>query len=425
MHSVNSYPRPSALEPSAVQPIATADSTLAGRLNFLDSMGFRRIIAMHMRWYAVAVLLCMAAFTAFAWPVVTTHLQALAVLDQVANKPIAAPIRWLIAEPVATSELTLELPSGTIRARLYTPRYHPHAPAVLILHGVHYLGIDEPRLVAFASAISSCGLRVLTPELPDIKDYHIGANSIASIGEASGWLAHQNGGQPVGVIGLSFSGSLSLLAAGRPRFSPSIKFVFAIGSEDQMSRVANYYITGEDIRPDGTEEMLPPHEYGALVLEYAHLEELIPRSDLAAVRTGLRDHLYEDVPAERAALATLTSSQAAEAKQLMDTTSPITRRRLAEIDAVEAASMDAVSPHSHLAQLRTPVYLLHGEGDNIIPAAETEWLEADVPRNALQAALISPVLSHLDLDGEGPSVADQLRLVHLFALVLHASQAPS
>lgn len=382
------------------------------------------MITMRTRLYAVAVLLCVAGFTAFSWPIAIAHLQAVAVLDQVASKPVAAPIRWLITEPVTTSDLTLQLPSGPIRGRLYTPLYHPHAPAVLILHGVHHLGIDEPRLIAFASAISSCGLRVLTPELPDIKDYHIGTNSIASIGEASGWLAHQNGDQPVGVIGLSFSGSLSLLAAGMPRFSPSIKFVFAIGSEDRMSRVANYYITGKDIRPDGSEEMLSPHEYGALVLEYEHLEELIPRSDLAAVRAGLRDHLYEDVPAERAALATLTSGQAAEAKQLMDTTSPITRRRLAEIDATEEASMDAVSPHSHLAQLRTPVYLLHGEADNIIPAAETEWLEADLPRNALEAALISPVLSHLDLDGKGPNLADELHLVHLFALVLHASQGP-
>ena len=381
-----------------------------------------RVIATRPRVYAGVFLLCIAILVSLAWPITLAHLQAFAVLDQVANKPVAAPLRWLITDPVTTSELTLQLPSGPIRARLYTPVYHPHAPAVLVLHGVHYLGIDEPRLIAFASALSSCGLRVLTPELPDIKDYHIGANSIASIGDASAWLTRQNDDHPVGVIGLSFSGSLSLLAAATPRFSPFIKFVFAIGSEDQMSRVANYYITGEDIRPNGTEEILPPHEYGALVLEYEHLEDFIPPPDLAAVRTGLRDHLYEDLPAERAALATLTSGQAAEAKQLMDTTSPITRRKLAEIDARQVADMEAVSPHGHLAHLTTPVYLLHGEADNIIPAAETQWLEADLPRNTLQASLISPVLSHLDLDGQGPHLADQLRLVHLFALVLHASE---
>jgi hypothetical protein len=68
------------------------------------------------------------------------------------------------------------------------------------------------------------------------------------------------------------------------------------------------------------------------------------------------------------------------------------------------------------------VCLLHGAADNIIPAAETRWMETELPSETLQAALISPVLSHLDLNG-APSVLDQLRLVHFFALVLHAAES--
>ena len=82
-----------------------------------------------------------------------------------------------------------------------------------------------------------------------------------------------------------------------------------------------------------------------------------------------------------------------------------------------------VSPHGHLGTLTTPVYLLHGEGDNIIPAAETQWMASELPSQTLQAELISPVLSHLNLDGKGPSVTDQLELVHFFALILHAGEA--
>jgi hypothetical protein len=50
-------------------------------------------------------------------------------------------------------------------------------------------------------------------------------------------------------------------------------------------------------------------------------------------------------------------------------------------------------------------------------------MEAELPSQDLKAALISPVLSHLDLDGAGPSTLDHLRLVHFFALILHAAQA--
>jgi hypothetical protein len=40
----------------------------------------------------------------------------------------------------------------------------------------------------------------------------------------------------------------------------------------------------------------------------------------------------------------------------------------------------------------------------------------------LQGALVSPVLSHVNLDGATPGVWEQWRLVHFFALVMHAAE---
>ena len=85
--------------------------------------------------------------------------------------------------------------------------------------------------------------------------------------------------------------------------------------------------------------------------------------------------------------------------------------------------MAGVSPHGHLSQLTTPVYLLHGAGDNIIPSAETEWMATELPAESLKAELISPVLSHINLDGANPTAMDQWRLVHFFALILHAAES--
>jgi len=382
----------------------------------------REAIAARPRLYAGILLLILVSLTILARPFVVAHLQAIAVLDLVANKPIPSALHWLVGEPVTTTDLTLLLPSGPVRARLYTPVNHPNAPGFIVFHGVHYMGMDEPRLIAFAAAMSSCGLRVLTPELPNIKDYHVDASSIDTIGDSAKWLAHQNGDKPVGVMGLSFSGSLALLAAAAPSFGPNIKFVVAIGAEDEMSRVAAYYRTGEDARPNGTTELLAPHEYGALVLEYENLEDFVPKPDLTALRAVLRAHLYEDPAAEKAALAALTPSQTATAKLLMDTTSPVTRARLAAVETRHIEDMAGVSPHGHLSKMTTPVYLLHGEGDNIIPAAETQWMTEELPSETLQASLISPVLSHLDMDGKGPGTIDNLRLVHFFALILHDAE---
>jgi pimeloyl-ACP methyl ester carboxylesterase len=281
--------------------------------------------------------------------------------------------------------------------------------------------MDEPRLMAFAAAMASCGLRVLTPELPDIKDYHVGPNTVRVIGDTARWLDAQTGG-PVGVMGLSFSGGLSLLAASDPEYRPAFRFVFAVGSQGSMARVFHYYITNTDIRPDGTTEHLPAHEYGPLVLEYEYLDDFVPPADLAPIRAVLRAHLYEDKPAETAALTHLTPAQTLEALHLMDATSPETRALLAHAVAAHTADLAGLSPGPHLKTLTVPVYLLHGEADNIIPSAETLWMASQLQDQTLKAALVSPVLSHLDFGESKPTMLDNWRLIHFFALVLHAAE---
>ena len=375
-----------------------------------------------LRKKALAVLLMASAVLlgAVAWPFTRAHLQAVAVLRLVSGQPAPWAIGKLVTEPVRTKDVQFATDAGLVKGRLYLPQRHSDAPGLMVLHGVHHLGIDEPRLVNFATAMASCGLRVLTPELPGIKDYHVDLNSVRVIGESARWFAGQTGG-PVGVMGLSFSGGLALVAAGDPVYRPGFKFVFAAGSQDEMAHVANYYLTGEEARPDGTIERLTPHEYGPLVLEYEHLEDFVPREDEAAIRPVLREHLYEDKNAERLAVAKLNEGQRAEAAELMDSSSAVTKAKLAASDAKHAQEMERLSPHGLLKTMTTPVYLLHGQADNIIPAAETLWMASELPRTTLQEVLVSPVLSHVNLDGAKPGVREQWRLVHFFALMLHTA----
>jgi pimeloyl-ACP methyl ester carboxylesterase len=223
-------------------------------------------------------------------------------------------------------------------------------------------------------------------------------------------------------MGLSFSGGLSLVAASNPTFHDAFKFVFAVGSQGSMARVFTFYSTNTDLRPDGTTEHLAAHEYGPLVLEYDYLEGLVPPADLVAIRAVLRAHLYEDKAAEVAALKHLTPEQTVEAMHLMDVTSPETLAALNRARAQHADEMESLSPGPHLSTLTTPVYLLHGEADNIIPSAETLWMASELQHQHLQAALVSPVLSHIEFGETKPSAMDTWRLIHFFALVMHAAE---
>ena len=376
--------------------------------------------------FAAILTVAIVIFGLSIWPFASAHLQAIAVLREVSNQPVP----WYthhFTVPVSTRDFTfaIESPAGeqTVRARLYTPQDQPNAPALVLFHGVHHMGIDEPRMVGFAAAMASCGLRVLTPELPDIKDYHISKDSVRTIGESVRWFANQTGG-PVGVMGLSFSGGLALVAAADPLYHPEFKFILAVGAQDSMERVTQYYRTGADVRPDGTTEVLPAHEYGPLVIEYEYLEDFLPSQDLGPVRAVLRAHLYEDKEAEAQALSKVTDAQKRQALELMDPSSPETRARIAAVIARHTAEMEGLSPRGRLKRLRTPVYLLHGEADNVIPSAETLWMASELPREDLKEMLISPILSHVDMDDTKPSLMDQWRLVHFFALVMRAAHNP-
>jgi len=304
---------------------------------------------------------------------------------------------------------------------MYEPKGRPNVPGMVIFHGVHHLGIDEPRLMGFARAMAACGIRVLTPELPGIKDYHVDEDSITTIGESVEWMAKRSGA-PVGVMGLSFAGGLALVAAEDPVYAPAFKFVFAVGAQDSMARVTEYYRTGRDVRPDGTVETLAPHEYGPLVIEYEHLADFVPPDDLAAVQAVMRAHLYEDKAAEAQASMALNEAQKRETLALMDATSAETKLRIARVLVQYAAEMGKLSPGDRLKTLKVPVYLLHGEGDNVIPAAETLWMAKELPSTTLGAMLVSPVLSHVNLDGPSPGARDEWQLMHFFAQVMQATE---
>jgi dienelactone hydrolase len=374
------------------------------------------------RWWVGSVTLA-AVGCVLAWPFAKAHLQAMAVLDDVSGQPVPWAARELTV-PVTRRDLTFAVESAggpqQVRARLYEPVGRPNAPAMVIFHGVHHLGIDEPRMMGFAAAMAGCGIRVLTPELPGIKDYHVSADSVETIGESVKWFASQTG-RPVGVMGLSFAGGLALVAASDARYHTDFKFVLAVGAQDSMARVAEYYLTGKDARPDGTVEVLAAHEYGPLVLEYEHLDEFVPAEDVEPVRAVLRAHLYEDKKAEAEASLALNEQQKLETLELMDTTLPATRAKIRAMLAHYTDEMPELSPRGRLETLGTPVYLLHGEADNVIPSAETLWMASELRPADLEAMLVSPVLSHVDL-GASPGAGDEWRLVHFFALVLRAAE---
>ena len=306
---------------------------------------------------------------------------------------------------------------GPIRAKVYVPENIPHPPAMVVVHGLHQLGIEEPRLVNFAKSLAETGVEVLTPQVDAISDYRVVPQSIDVIGASAHELARIIGGQQVGVLGLSFAGGLSLMAAADRKYADSISFVAAVGAQDDVERVEHYLVEGHTQWPDGKSLTTPPHEYGWLILIYSHPEDFFSPADVEGARNSLRLVLHEDVAGAKRLAQTLSPNGQELMNAVFEHQRDAFRAKLTadlEIHSTEAA---VVSPHGHLQGLKANVLLVHGEGDDVIPPSETEWLARDIPRGHLQAALISRAISHVSLEKQ-PGWRDQLAVVHWIALLL-------
>jgi pimeloyl-ACP methyl ester carboxylesterase len=328
-------------------------------------------------------------------------------------------LRWE-THPVETQEITLPMMDGSVRARLYAPSGVAHPPGMVLVHGIHHLGIGEPRLVSFARAAAGDGFAVLTPEIAALADYRVDGSSIPTIGESTAWLQQHLGTGPVTIVGVSFAGGLSLLAASDPQYAPHIRALLLMGAYDDLGRVTRFLATSRAELPDGRWVPYAAHDYGAAVFVYSHLDQFFSAGDLRAAHEALRDWLWEQPENAQALLSLLSPAGQDTMNTLL--TRQIERLRPKLLDAIDAdqSQLAAISPQGKLAGLRVPVFILHGSTDDIIPSTESLWLEKGIPRPYLKAALITPAFSHVDPD-KSATWRDELRLVHFLANVLRAS----
>jgi pimeloyl-ACP methyl ester carboxylesterase len=370
------------------------------------------------KWLVVVAVLAVAGV--LLAPVVRDHLRALYVLQRLQDgnsRPAVAP---LVERGYAESELTLQTPEGPTRARLYLPAKPSGAPGMVVVHGVHFDGIDDPRMRAFAAALAGVGIPVLTPHITALTQLRVEPGEIAVIGASAEELARRTGGK-VGVMALSFAGGLALMAAADPRYAPSIAYVFAVGPHASMARVAHFYATDEEPRPDGTVEHERAHPYGAMIFIYTYPEDFFSPEEVPVARQALWLALNEKEDAARAEAQKLSPATRGRLESLAVqwNATPELRQELLRSIALHAAEMDAVSPEGKLAGLRVPVFLLHGTADDVIPAAESQWLARDLPPGTLRALLLSKVISHVETGGK-PTLSDQWELVHLLATIFGA-----
>lgn len=323
--------------------------------------------------------------------------------------------------PAALSETDVSIAGrdGPIRARVYRRADADRDPGLVVVHGVHWQGIDERRLVPFARELARSGRVVVTPELAELADYRITDRGVETISDTVRWLSDRRDlvTEPqVGLLGFSFAGGLSLVAATRDELRGRLAYVTSVGGHHDLARVLRFLVTDTIETPSGPVHERA-HEYGLVVVVYGHIDRFVDEPDRAVMRDALREWLHGDRAAAAALAARRTTAGAERLFQLLE------QGRLHDIGPSLAAlvgesapELAGLSPAGRLSRVSVPVFLLHGSGDSVIPPSEAEWADRELA-GAPHRALVSPLLEHVEVS-KTAALGHQLALVDFMAQLL-------
>jgi dienelactone hydrolase len=260
---------------------------------------------------------------------------------------IELPIRPLSAfTPVPVREAT-SYGEPADRLDIYLPgdaRSDRSHPAVVLALGVHPQPLDSPDINRIASAIARLGVVVGVPDSTALRQTRIEPEEPAHLADAVLVLMDRPEVNPqrVGLAGFSAGASIALISAADPRIADRLRFVSSFGG----------YADAEVLLVDVATR--------TTVLD----GEVFPWPADEGITRDVRELFLQasDDPATTEQL--FAAEERDEAQQIIYSTPGDLRADLA-----------AISPLEFADQLRTDVFLLHGDGDDAISIAHSIALD--------------------------------------------------
>jgi pimeloyl-ACP methyl ester carboxylesterase len=350
-------------------------------------------VARSPKFVAASVLTALIAGV-WAVPISRAHLKAMATLAEALGRPLPRPF----AADVRAEEV--ELANGTA-ADMYSPG--ADAPAIVLVPGATRSGRDDPRVTRAARALARAGRRVLVPEL-ELYGRTFESVDIDSIADAVAFVS--NGPRDVVLVGFSYGGSLSLIAASRPDVEARLTAIGVFGAYYDLAHVIQA-VTTEATIYDGKEiefRVLP--EARKVMREAA--ADLAPREH----REPLAEALHDDDPAHlgpapRAIFDLVRNDDPRRVDELIDRLPASYRRTLEDF-----------SPAGRVSGLDVPVWVMQSTNDVATPATEALMLHDEIEESHL---VLLRHFSHVDPTGVWGTFADGLRAWR-FAGALMAAQ---
>jgi pimeloyl-ACP methyl ester carboxylesterase len=301
---------------------------------------------------------------------------------------------------------------GGIEGDVYDPGYD--APTVLLVPGATPPGRDDRRVVQVATALAGSGRTVFVPEL-ELYEEEVVRRDVARLVDSTAALAERSEADHVVIAGISYGGSLSVIAAADRLVADRVRTVAIFGSYADLFGVLQAITTGVSLVEGEEIDWPDPHPDAKEVLR-DEVIGLLPDGQgdlLAAAIDGDVDP--EEIPEPAATLHRLLDNDDPERTyEIVDDLPEIVRVRL-----------DRLSPVHVLDDLAAHLVVMHATDDPLVPYGEAVRFTAHHP-DAELFTLTS--FGHVDVDATSPrdwvEAAGDLRHVWRFAHRVLAPDEP-
>jgi hypothetical protein len=333
------------------------------------------------------VLVCALAL----WRPARVAVQALLLLPALFPSAPVDPLALVTPRPLHEQQtLTYADGTGTVDTHLYAPSDAGRHGAVVLLLGAG----DLPRsdlAVRFAEALARLGVVVSVPESSGMLAERMSYDEVDAIRASVNGVRARPDVDPnrVGIVGLSASGGLGIVAAAQPDLRDSVRFVNSFGSYDDALQLL-VDVASHTSNVDGAVREWEPEPRTVEVVSNALIDVGVDDPDRAELLAG---------PTRERALA-MTAGFSPEVLE----------------------RFQRISPSTYLGQLHARLYLMHDVDDPFIPFTESRRLTASAPPGVVARFTEFSIFSHVIPDREVPwqtFVPDVWRLFwHVHAVLL-------
>jgi hypothetical protein len=174
----------------------------------------------------------------------------------------SAPPFFCSVPPPSRSER--HVPEAGFTVHLYQPARPAHSTLVLV-PGLHPLGVADERFQGFAAACAGAGFLVLAPDVAEFRAFRIEATVVDRLARLVHALPRHlpaSALENVGLFGISYAGGPVLMAAARPDVARALHFVGAFGGYYDLAHAVDFAVTGAH---PAAAELPPPHQWARMV----------------------------------------------------------------------------------------------------------------------------------------------------------------